>query len=167
MTSPAYAEVSTQDQFARIIAHLSQTQYAFKVPLYRAAQMGVISLCEVVRDGTPPLKRLDRTGRASVVLIGDDDYASTGPTGWVATRKLLYWASAALVHGTGGTADDYSRAVVMAIQWGRVLLVETSSEHLMGWAGVVQNAPHQIAAVFKRPTAPGVHPLPLTREEVQ
>ena len=118
-------------------------------------------------DEAPAGKRLDRTGRASVVLLGDDDYASTGPAGWVATRKLLYWTRAALVHGTGGTAEDYSGAVAMAIQWDRLVLVETSSDHLMSWADAVQNAPHRIAAVFKRPTAPGVHPLHLKKGEVQ
>ena len=163
----AMVEITTSDQFAAVIAQISQAGYAFKVPLYQAAQAGVISLCEVTRDGIPPLKRLDRTGRPVVILIGDDDYASTGPGGWAATRRLMHWARAALVHGSGGTAEDYCGAVAMAIQWNKMLLVETSSEHLMAWAGVVQRAPRRIAAVFKRPTAPGIHPVPLQKGEIQ
>jgi hypothetical protein len=165
--SDAMVSITTPAQFATVIAHLSQSGYGFKVPLYRAAQGGMISLCEITRDGTPPLKRLDRTGRPMVILVGDDDYASTGPDGWVATRRLMYWTKAAIVHGSGGTAEDYCGAVAMAIQWGKLLLIETSSEHLMAWASAVQNAPHRITAVFKRPTAPGVHPIHLKKGAVQ
>ncbi len=161
------ASITTPEQFAAVIAHLAQCGYGFKVPLYRAAQAGMISLCEITRDGMPPLKRLERTRRPVVILVGDDDYQSTGPDGWIATRPLMHWARAALVHGTGGTMEDYVGAVAMAIQWDKMLLVETSSDYLMPWAGVVQNAPHRITAVFKRPTAPGLHPLPLTKGEVQ
>jgi hypothetical protein len=167
MSAALLQEVTTRDQFAAVIAHLSRSQYAYKVPLYRAAQAGMISLCEITRGATPPLKRLDRTDRPSIVLVGDDDYASTGPAGWVATRRLMYWIRAALVHGTGGTMEDYCGAVAMALKWDKVVLVETSSEHLVNWADVVQKAPHRITAVFKRPTAPGVHPIPLTKGDVQ
>ena len=163
----AMAEITTQDQFAAVIAHLSQSGFAFKVPLYRAAQAGLISLCEITRDGTPPLKRLDRTGRPVVILVGDDDYASTGPTGWISTRKLMHWTRAALVHGSGGTAEDYCGAVALAIRWNKFLLVETSSDHLAAWTEVVQRAPRRIAAVFKRSTAPGIHPISLKKGEIQ
>lgn len=165
--SDTMAEITTHDQFAAVIAQISQAGFAFKIPLYRAAQAGIISLCEITRDATPPLKRLDRTSRPVVILVGDDDYASTGPDGWIAARRLMYWTRAAIVHGSGGTAEDYCAAVAMAIQWDKMLLVETSSEHLMAWAGVVQRAPRRIAAVFKRPTAPGIHPVPLQKGEIQ
>jgi hypothetical protein len=159
MTAPM-PEITTRDQFAAVIAHLSNGPYAYKIPLYRAAQDGLISLCEIVRGGTPPLKRLDRTGRPVVVLIGDDDYASTGPDGWDATRKLIYWARGAFVHGTGGTAEDYTGAVVMAVCWRRFLLIETSSDHVRQWAEAVQKAPIRINAVYKMPKAFDVHPIP-------
>jgi hypothetical protein len=166
MNAP-FQQVSTPEHFAAVITHMAQCGFGFKIPLYRAAQAGMISLCEITRDGIPPFKRLDRTNRPKVVIVGDDDYASTGPTGWVATRRLMHWTRAALVHGTGGTPEDYVGAVAMAIQWDKMLLVETSSDHLMAWAGVVQNAPHRITAIFKRPTAPGLHPIPLAKGDVQ
>ena len=167
MSNANMAEITTREHFALLISHLSQSGYGFKLPLYRAAQSGIIALAEITRDGVPPLKRLERTNRPKVVLVGDDDYASTGPDGWTATRKLIHWARAALVHGTGGEMEDYVGAVAMAIRWDRMLLVETSSEHLMAWAGVVQKAPRRITAVFKCPTAPGIHPISLKKGEVQ
>jgi hypothetical protein len=35
------AEITTREHFAAVIAHLSQAGYAFKLPLYRAAQAGM------------------------------------------------------------------------------------------------------------------------------
>ncbi len=152
-------EVTQRDQFAEVVDRIARSPYAYKLPLYRAAQAGLICLCEVPRGVDVPLKRIDRAGRPAIILLGDDDYASTGPIGWPSTRKLVYWARSAFVHGTGGTADDYANAVMMAQRWRRLLLIETDSQHLMDWARVIQNAPRRIDAVFKRPTADGVHPL--------
>ena len=68
-----------------------------------------------------------------IAVLGDDDYASTGPTGWPATRRLFRWAKGAMIHATGADAPSYQAAIRMAIGSRRFLLIETSSDCAAEW----------------------------------
>lgn len=83
---------------------------------------------------------LKRAPRPVLVLIGDDDYASTGPAGWACTPTLLRWARAAMVHGTGADVATYQLAVQMAVGCRRGLLIETSSPFARVWREALRTA---------------------------
>jgi hypothetical protein len=111
------------------------------------------------------MKMLKRSPRPVLVLVGDDDYATTGPAGWSATAMLLRWATSAVVHGTGGDIATYRMAADIAAANGRFLLIETSSAHVSTWRAALQAAgvPH-LSLV---PPSGGCHPLPLDRNAVR
>lgn len=133
------AEVTTRDQFAAIIAHLSQSRCAYKIPLYRAAQAGTIALCEFTRDGIPPLKRLDRTGRPVVVLLGDDDHAvPDGPDTWPRARRVLQWASFVVIHGSAGRPEHYEHVIDLTSVHRRVAMIECGSHAIPAWQAAAE-----------------------------
>ena len=45
--------------------------------------------------------------RPVLVVIGDDDYASTGPAGWACARRLLHWSQWACIHAAGAEVAQY------------------------------------------------------------
>ena len=161
MTTPLQVRV------AQAIADLSLNGLAFKLPLYRAVGDRIINLSQPARDAMPPFKELERAGLPAVVLVSDDDYASTGPAGWAASNRLRYWLRGAMLHGTGGKEADYLTAVVMAQACRRLVLIETDSLHLEAWADLIRSAPVVIPAILLRPSRPGPHPTPLTKGQVQ
>jgi hypothetical protein len=42
-----------------------------------------------------------------MIVIGDDDHASTGPDAWPSWRRLKGWARAAMVHAAASDRDTY------------------------------------------------------------
>lgn len=110
------------------------------LPLFRAVRAGLIELVMPRREsGWRFLNEADARRRPVLVLIGDDDHASTGPAGWRCARRLPHWTRAAVVHGTGGEAAHYAAAVGFAIGHGRVVMVETDSAHLAQWMAPFAN----------------------------
>lgn len=107
---------------------------------------------------------LKNTARPLVVLLGDDDYATTGPTGWAAMPGFLRWASGALVHATGGDVPSYQMAIGLALVRPRFLLVETDSVHAEEWGAVLCR--RRIPCIGFVPPS-GVHPIPLSRKTIQ
>ncbi len=135
----------------------------FRVPLYRAAAAGIIQLCEVPHGSAlVPKKVLEHHARPLVIVIGDDDLGSPGPTGWPQARRLFRWARAAVVHGAAGKPEHYAAAVVIAGLAGRVLFVETNTQHAPAWLDMARAAlpPPAILAIL---TPPGAPPHPAWR----
>ena len=127
-----------------------------RVELLRAVRRGAISLIECPRSGIPPRRALEDQRRPVLVLLGDDDYAATGPAGWAAMPRLLRWARGALVHGTGTDVPTYQAAVAGTLATGRFVLVETSAAVCAGLGYGVRPAHHPRAgAASAQRTAPG------------
>lgn len=118
----------------RIIAHCTVIGAAHTAELFRAVRHGEICLIAPEhRDTLVPMGNLKRAPRPVLVVIGDDDYAGTGPAGWACTPTLLRWARQAIVHGTGATIPSYRLAVEMAVGCRRGLLIETNSAFAPVW----------------------------------
>ncbi len=124
-----------REDIARVIGHAEMAGAGFYIPLLRRVMQGEISVCWPQRATVqPPFYRLSKLGRPLVVIVGDDDYATTGPGGWACADKLRTWATFAVVHGAGGKPEHYEMAAEMAVQVRRLLLIETSSEAAQDWA---------------------------------
>jgi hypothetical protein len=93
--------------------------------------------------------------RPIVLLLGDDDYSSTGPLGWRAARGSLSWARAVFIHGAGADPEHYRGAVGGAILHRRLLLVETDAAHIAAWTKAAGSKP-KLTIVPQS----GVHPTP-------
>jgi hypothetical protein len=83
MTSALHHHLSDPVTLNRMIAFFAEHGFVGKVELLRAALAGHIALIELPRDAPLP-SALNRITRPAILLIGDDDYASTGPSGWAA-----------------------------------------------------------------------------------
>src|SRR4051794_11144416 len=124
--------------------------------LFRAVRDRQISLAIVPRDAPITDKMLNRSQRPMVVLLVDDDGASTGPAGFRSWRRLTTWAGCALVHAAAADAETYQLVVTMAALQGRLLLIETTSAQEPAWAEALQAAGIPAVGVLPRG---GVHPV--------
>ena len=136
------------NQCAMLIAHL-QPGLAGQLPLVRAAQAGHVRWIAHIR-GTRVSPSLLESGEPTIIVIGDDDGAATGPAGWPQADRLLGWSASALLHGAGAEAEHYALAVMMA-GLGRHLLVETASTFLEGWRHCARRA--GVPALAIRPSS--------------
>lgn len=140
----------------------------------QAGQPGVAELMRQVRRGglavffasdrkqPVTVAELNQAARPTVVVIGDDDYRSTGPSGWLATPVFAEWASAAVVHAAGASAESYAEAVKAARLLGRAVLVETSTGYAHEWAKTF--APRRVLMVLPKS---GLHPISPRYEVLQ
>ena len=114
-----------------------------RVELLRVVRNREIALVESDRKADVPERVLAETTKPLIVVLGDDDYQSTGPTGWAAVPGLLRWAKGALIHGTGADVPSYRAAIGMALLARRFLLIETDSAHAREWGNalLVQGIP--------------------------
>ncbi len=123
------------DRFAAALA----TTTPHHLPLLDAVRAGRIAVVAPERQAAGNcLREAKRIGRPVLLLIGDDDHASTGPSGWRCARKLREWARAAIVHGTGGRREHYEWAATAAAMQRRLVMIETDSGHLAEWASPVR-----------------------------
>ncbi|WP_158323030.1 hypothetical protein, partial [Acidisphaera rubrifaciens] len=130
--------------------------------LLRAVRRGEMQLVSVGhRDAEITARDLPKTG-AAVVLIGDDDYSSSGPAGWRCADVVAAWAEAAVVHAAGATAETYQEAVHAARFLGRCVLIETDTVHAREWVGRFYQKPTLVIV-----PRDGVHPARAAAEVVQ
>ena len=132
--------------------------------LLRAARDGLISLSQSPRGTAVPIKLLDKANRPAIALIGDDDYQSSGPSGWKSMHRLLGWAKGALIHGTGADVPSYEVAIQMALHYRRFLLIETDSAHVREWGDLLRSRHVPFLALFP---SNGVHPVAPAPGEIQ
>ena len=112
----------------------------------QAGQPGVAELMREVRRGglailfnsdrhqTVTAADLNEAARPTIVVVGDDDYQSTGPAGWRCSATVAEWAVAAVIHAAGATAESYAEAAKAARLLGRAVLIETSTAYAFEWA---------------------------------
>lgn len=150
---------TTRADVARLIAMGEAQGHGPMTEMLRPVMRGELNLILPLRDTQmPPLRRMEKQGRPVVVLIGDDDYCSTGPDGWACAAKLRQWARFAIVHGTGAQRAHYAFGVAMALQERRLLFIETGSQAAQLWAGFLkERAPPLRFMGFLPPD--GVHPV--------
>ena len=167
MIAPAL-RIERWDQIPQAISQIQAAgQHHRAVPL-QALYRGLISHVEVQRN-TPArhVKTFIASARRpELVLIGDDDEAPTGPSGWGQAGRLLKWARYILIHAAGGRVEEYQEAVAVALITGRFLLIETSSAFSEAWRAVAIAAqPNvRIGMILARN---GKHPMPVTRGQMQ
>jgi len=135
--------------------------------LLRAVRRGEIALIQPQnRAVMVSLSTLKRSPRPVLVVVGDDDYQSTGPSGWACFPALLRWARAAIVHGTGADVESYRWAIAMARATGRGLLIETSSVFALTWREAFRTARNPAPTLTLVPRN-GVHPVMPARGAMQ
>lgn len=162
---PPPVQITKPEQFDRLIARLSTVVAPGLIELVRSARRGEINLVQIDRKAVAPIRLMEQATRPVVCLIGDDDYNSSGPSGWHATRRLLWWAKAAMIHAAGSDARSYQAAIGMALSCRRCLLIETDTAHCEEWGDVLSR--RHIPFLGLRPPGDGVHPVPLDRSRVQ
>lgn len=159
-----HIQITSPDQIDHLIARATTLNLPGRAELLRAVRSGGIYLVEVARDAPAPMRLIERSPRPVVLLFGDDDYASTGPTGWAAWQRASYWARGAMIHATGADVPSYRMAIGLALMTQRFLLIETDSAHAHDWGAVLYR--RNIPAIGLLPPD-GQHPLPLRREAMQ
>lgn len=152
-----------RDEIDLLIA-VQAGQQPWKIPLLRAARDGRIALTELYdRHAALPLGKLNRAARSQLILLGDDDYKATGPSGWAAWPNVGRWPRYAIVHAAGATVAHYSEAVRLAVAHRRLLLIETSGAQAAAWseALVRLTVPHTLILPEDQ------HPKPLPAGKLQ
>ena len=156
----------TREEIARVIGHAETAGASFLIPMFRHAMEGQLNLVWPQRDTVMlPLRRMGKTGRPLAVILGDDDYATTGPSGWGCAVKLRTWAAAAIIHGTGGRPEHYALAAEMAVQSRRLLLIETSSASAQDWAAFLSKRSPKLPLLGVLPPD-GAHPVTPNRGDL-
>jgi hypothetical protein len=153
---PGVAAIGKPDQIDRLIALCHDLGLVGRQQLLRAVRRGEIGIVEPARGAMVPLKLLERSLLPTIAIIGDDDYASTGPAAWPATRRLFRWAAGAMIHATGADAASYQFAIDITLRCRRFLLIETSTAHMRAWGDALQ-ARH-IPFIGLQPPS-GSHPI--------
>lgn len=115
------------------VAALTATLAPHKLPLVRAAQLGLVNVIEPNRSAIIPKRMLEDTLRPNIILLGDDDYASTGPGGWACARRLRYWGKSAIIHAAGGEQAHYNAALTQALLVRRFVFIESDEAHRAAW----------------------------------
>jgi hypothetical protein len=162
------AETATPANLVRAIAFLHLMGTIFHVPLFEAVARDEIALSMVQPRQAPPLGRLDKTGRPAVLIISDDDdHTRLGPQDWPCVARVMRWAGAALIHGSGGKPEHYKLAVRGVLSARRLVLVETSSWRVDAWTeAALRSLPkHRVLRI--EPPEGGIHPIMPTLETIQ
>ena len=111
------------------------------MPVIEALRDGIIAMQFLQRSERAPLGDMRRSPLPLLAYVGDDDDASTGPDGWRPALATIRWARGALLHAAGGEAQHYAQAVLGTLATRRLLLVETSTEHVQAWADALAGVP--------------------------
>lgn len=148
------ARVIRPQDCAHIITQLVQADQPASLPLYRGVREGMISAVLYHRGTQVHPSLLGAKRPPTVVVVGDDDHHSTGPTGWPHAEQLLRWANAVFLHGGAGEPEHYGVTVVTAILNGRLVFVETSSDHLAAWHTFSERLckPEAVGMIFSSPS---------------
>ena len=152
---------ATLDRAGAVFADLAPHQ----LPLIRAVRDGLITLIAPERAAPWPKRAIEAVRRPAIVLLGDDDDRSTGPTGWRCANAASRWPRSAVLHATGGKPEHYAMAVVTAGLCWRVLFVETDLAHSAAWHGLLDRRRIPVLSIVPPPGSQ--HPAPRPPEMVQ
>jgi hypothetical protein len=143
-------------EIAGMITRAEQAGETNIIEVLRPAAAGAIDAAFVYRGARLSMRQLKSTGRPALAILGDDDYASTGPAAWPDAVRLLRWARFVILHGAGGEAAHYAAAVIAAQEHHRALLIETDTAHLEAWRALSSRIrPNGLGLIIvTRPDAP-------------
>jgi hypothetical protein len=167
MTGAPVLQVRSRADLYDAIALYEQVGAQHRIPLLRALLNGRIAYFECQRStSVGAVKRFfGMVEKPAVMLLADDDYASTGPDGFAVTDRALQWARLAVIHGTGGTPEQYAELVEAAGLARRLVLVETDSAHAGEWVARGKAHPNRPRLILLRPIGDRQHPtVPAVRQ---
>ncbi len=144
----------SREALASIAVRLDQADQPGAAALVRETMQGDLVLLTVSGRAFSPAKGFDTTNPSTILMVGDDDYASTGPTGWRSSGRVARWAACAVIHAAAASADTYLEAAHAARETGRCALIETVPKHAAAWAELFMGKP----ALVILPRG-GVHPI--------
>ncbi len=134
------------------------TNTPWMLPVWKAVKDGTIELDLVRRDGkVQRFYKFSDTPLPILIIIGDDDGDDRGPAGWPKSGLTIGNAAAVMVNASGGEADHYRLAVERTRLSGVVVIIETSSQHLIAWRNLLLTLPVK-PTMFIVPRG-GVHPI--------
>ncbi len=158
--------ISQPNELDQLIAHAVAMGFPHQAEIYREVRRGRLAAMQLDRKAVAPMGTLKRAPLPCLVVLGDDDYASTGPAGWASVPRLLRWARGALIHATGADIASYKMAVGMALKCRQFLLIETDFPHMREWGEALLAAPRPVPFVALQPSN-GVHPVMPARGKMQ
>lgn len=124
----------SREKLAEAAMRADQAQQPGVAALMREVMRGDLALVSITdRAATIDLDEVRQKCRPTVLVVGDDDHASTGPAGWKCADAVAGWAASAVIHGAGATADTYIEAVAGARVTGACALIETDAAHATEW----------------------------------
>ncbi len=128
------------------------------LPLARAVRGGMIGLHVPRRETAGRFINTIIGPRPALVLVGDDDDASSGPAGWRCAERLARWARGGIVHGSGAEDAHYQLATAAAALFSRFALVECNSANHDAWASLFLDQGVPVMGILPRDGLP--HPMP-------
>ncbi|MCX7380031.1 MAG: hypothetical protein NT133_01130 [Alphaproteobacteria bacterium] len=146
----------------RMISAMTQAGDGAHLELLLAVKRREIAFAMLLRGEVPPMGALKRSGKPTIVLIGDDDYRTSGPTGWAGLRPLMRWARFGLVHAAGADVATYRHALRLVRRERRLVMVETAASAHTAWR-VLFNA-FRVPADLIYPEH-GIHPTMAPHDE--
>ncbi len=124
----------SRDNLANAAMRADQAQQPGMAALLREMMQGGLALVSIAdRATTVDLDEVRQKSRPTVVIVGDDDHASTGPAEWKCANAVAAWAACAVIHAAGATAETYVEAVAGARVTGACALIETDAAHATEW----------------------------------
>jgi len=100
--------IARPEHGSRLVALAQQSGYTARLPLYRTVAAGLIRVVEHHRGTRVPWDVLNGArDRTTVIVLGDDDYRTTGPGGWSKAVRLLRWARVIILHGASAEPVHY------------------------------------------------------------
>ena len=130
------------DDLANAAAMADQAGQPGVAELMREVRRGGIAVCfNSDRKRKMTVAELNQAARPTIVVVGDDDYSSSGPSGWRCSATIADWAAAVVVHAAGADAESYAEAAKAARLLGRAVIIETDTAHAKDWATVFKGRP--------------------------
>ena len=155
--------ITQREQIPLAIAHLEQMgePACFRVPLLQGLHRGRIGYLDV-HGGSP-----SRTVKAflaqvrlpAVVTVADDFDNPAGPDKIPQLGRLVRWARFCIIHGTGGTREQYEALVGITLVAGRVLMIECGSDRITDYRIAAERHGFKGAMQILQPLRGGIHPV--------
>lgn len=159
-----FLHISEAGQINDLIVRAEAMDAPGRAELLRGVRDAGINTIFVDRFAVVPMKALRQTLRPLLVVVGDDDFASTGPAAWPSWNRLKTWARGALLHAAAGDVGSYRLAIAGTLARRKLVLIETSSQYARDWALALRQANIPTVAVLPRG---GEHPVLPAKKDLQ
>jgi hypothetical protein len=155
---PGCTVLMDEGQLVEVIARIQQMGETSHIPLLQRARNKDLNLA-IATHGAPIPARMLSSERPTAIILADDHPDALGTRGWPQVRRLLQWASAAVLHGTGGQAEHYSFIAASTLALGRMLVVDMQYCRHAEWLALVEQYTPRLRVLSIIPPAGGSHPV--------